>query len=614
MTISDFLSKLDGVKRDGESWAARCPAHEDRTPSLSVREGRDGRVLVHCHAGCDVQAITTALGMRPRDLFADSDRHTRDEIAATYDYTDERGNILYQVVRFLPKGFRQRRPDGAGGWTWSLNGVRRVLYRLPEILAGVAAGKRVWIAEGERDCESLRARGHVATTNPGGAGKWRREYGEALRGADVVIVADKDEPGRAHARAVAHALRDVAKRMVVIEAAEGKDATDHFAAGKLERDFRRVDPAAPPSAGESPAPSSADTLVSIGALLAEPDDPVSWIVDGLLPASGMSLFASKPKAGKSTTARGLALAVARGTPFLGRQTVQGPVLYLGLEDPRRVTKGHFVALGARPTDDLYVFTGRRPQDAVTWLATMLTEHDPVLVIVDTQQRVTGIADLNDYAKVTSALEPLLALVRPRRAHLMLLHHAGKGERTGFDAVLGSVGFQGVADVIWLLRRREDDTRTLATMQRMGTDLPESVLVLDDRRAPQIGPPKAEHDANEAGRRILAYLEGQDTPVERARVLEAVEGRGELIGRALVRLVEAGDVLRSGGGKRGDPFLFCRSRPTQGIAERNPKTPGSAHEIRPYSVPTMFEVSEGGGNGIEPDPDELARLAMRDDAA
>jgi putative DNA primase/helicase len=131
----------------------------------------------------------------------------------------------------VPKGFRQRRPDGAGGWIWNMKGARRVLFRLPELRAGIAAGKAVYVTEGEKDALEIASAGGVATCNPGGAGKWREEYSAQLRGAEVIVVADRDEPGRAHAEAVAASLRGIASQVRIVEAKEGKDAHDHLAAG-----------------------------------------------------------------------------------------------------------------------------------------------------------------------------------------------------------------------------------------------------------------------------------------------------------------------------------------------------------------------------------------------
>jgi putative DNA primase/helicase len=255
--LQSVIARLDGVRKNGAGYMARCPAHDDRTPSLSVSEGDDGRVLVHCHAGCSVEAITAAMDMTPSDLFADNGDAKR-EIVAEYTYTDEAGEMLYQVVRFAPKDFRQRRKV-AGEWVWKLGDTRRVLYHLPGVIAAVEATAIVYVVEGEKDADRLRSLGLTATTNPGGAGtaknnyNWRAEYSEVLRGAHVVIVADKDEPGRAHAAAVAASVTPLAASVRIVEATEGKDASDHLAAGHGLDDLVLIDISAEASPVAAPA-------------------------------------------------------------------------------------------------------------------------------------------------------------------------------------------------------------------------------------------------------------------------------------------------------------------------------------------------------------------------
>lgn len=203
--LERVLDRLERVKRAGSGYVARCPAHEDRNPSLSVSEGRDGRVLLRCHAGCSAEAIVAALGLALSELFPRNPcksggvhgaldtpaTNGRGRIVASYDYVDEEGTLLYQAVRFDPKRFAQRAPAGSG-WTWSLNGVRRVLYRLPAVLEASRASGTVYVVEGEKDVHALERLGLVATCNAAGAGKWREEYADALRGAGrVVIVPDR---------------------------------------------------------------------------------------------------------------------------------------------------------------------------------------------------------------------------------------------------------------------------------------------------------------------------------------------------------------------------------------------------------------------------------------
>jgi putative DNA primase/helicase len=248
--IDGILGRLESVKRESRGWLARCPAHDDRTPSLSISEGDNGCVLLHCHAGCTLEAVTAALNMTPADLFADNGNGKR-EVVAEYPYQDEDGQLLYQVVRYSPKGFRQRRLDGNGGWIWKLGDTRRVLYRLRKVIETAKAGGTVYVVEGEKDVHAVEAAGGVATCNPGGAGKWRDEYSESLRGAHVIIFADKDEPGRQHAAAVAASVAPVAASVRLTEAAVGKDAADHLGAGKMLEEFLPVDLAAP-APGEDP--------------------------------------------------------------------------------------------------------------------------------------------------------------------------------------------------------------------------------------------------------------------------------------------------------------------------------------------------------------------------
>lgn len=221
-----------GSKGRGTAW--QCVAHEDRSPSLSVTNGRQG-VLLNCHAGCTTEDIVSALGLTMADLFDEPlEQRPRPQVVAEYPYVDEHGEVLYVVRRLEPgydgerKTFRQFRPDGTPG----VKGIRRVLYRLPDAIRQAQAGEVVVIVEGEKDVESLAALGVQATCNVGGAGKWSDDYTAALRGAaEVVIIADRDEPGRKHAAAVADSVTRAGIPARVLEPARGKDVSDHLAAG-----------------------------------------------------------------------------------------------------------------------------------------------------------------------------------------------------------------------------------------------------------------------------------------------------------------------------------------------------------------------------------------------
>ena len=275
--MPDILTAFSGVKKSGSGWTAKCPAHEDHRASLSIGQGDDGRWLLKCHAGCDVDAILAEVHLEVRDLFPKTNASSqRAQIVAEYDYTDEQGVLLYQAVRFSPKDFRQRRPDGQGGWNWSVKGVRRVLYRL----TALQGQKTVFIVEGERDANRLAELGLVATTNAGGAGKWRDEYTKQLTAAGVqqaVVIPDADEPGMTHARAVVascHAAGIKTKLLTLPVATKG-DVSDYLsdhgradlialvtAAPLYEpapaHDTRAGSPSAPSGSDESPETTTLD--------------------------------------------------------------------------------------------------------------------------------------------------------------------------------------------------------------------------------------------------------------------------------------------------------------------------------------------------------------------
>jgi hypothetical protein len=222
----EFLRRnLKGLKwRSGGEGSAKCPFHDDRKASFSVN-AQSG--LWFCHA-CNVGGTARDFAAR-RNIEAPAGNRLTAECA--FDYRDESGALLYQVVRFAGKNFKQRRPDGKGGWHWNLDGVRRVPYRLPELLK---ARGNVFIVEGEKDVETLRAQELTATCNSGGAGKWRDEYGEGLKGRVCILIADNDEAGLAHIEDVARKLAPYAEKVinlgVLLGSPEHGDVSDWFAA------------------------------------------------------------------------------------------------------------------------------------------------------------------------------------------------------------------------------------------------------------------------------------------------------------------------------------------------------------------------------------------------
>jgi len=296
-------------------------------------------------------------------------------------------------------------------------------------------------------------------------------------------------------------------------------------------------------------------------LLSESDDETTdWLVDHRLPIGGLGLLAGKPKTGKSTMARCLALDVARGRPWLGFKTTPGPVIYLGLEEKKEEVRAHFRALGARGEDAILLLFGAAPREALGWLQGEVTNHKPLLVIIDPLFRLVRVTDVNDYAVITTALEPYQTLARASGACVLLVHHLGKSERSDSgDSVLGSTAIFSAVDSALLLKRTPR-YRTLSSIQRYGDDLDEMTITLDPiTRDISAGASREELDRAEAKQTLLDYLKSIPRPgMTEAELDEVIEGRRGTWKKALRELVKDKQVVRTGEGGKADPFRYSGS--------------------------------------------------------
>jgi hypothetical protein len=257
-------------RREGREIRFLCPAHPDTRPSARWCPAKATWYCDVCQQGGGWRDLARRLGLDPSrptvapgiptaaaipaviaipiaipaaipsaapPAAASSAHPPRRHVAATHSYTDAAGKLLYQVLRLEPKAFACRRPAAAGGWIWNLQTVERVLYRLPELRAAIARDELLYLVEGEKDADALAALGFTATTQPGGAGKWRPAHTAALRGARVVVVPDHDDPGHRHAETVLAALRPHAadlRRLDLPNLPPKGDTSDWLAARRAE--------------------------------------------------------------------------------------------------------------------------------------------------------------------------------------------------------------------------------------------------------------------------------------------------------------------------------------------------------------------------------------------
>jgi putative DNA primase/helicase len=222
--IEKLQAKLPGAKKSGNGWSALCPAHEDHLPSLRISEGDDGRALVHCHAGCTVEAVVATIGLTIRDLMPERDHPTstrkgkpssgsqtfptanaavvelerrHGKCSAFWTYHDMSGNPVGLVVRWdRADGKKEIRPVSRHGNGWRIGAMPepRPLYGLPEL----AGANRVLVVEGEKCADAARSLGFTATTSAGGAQAANKTDWRSLAGKEVWILPDNDAPGRGY--------------------------------------------------------------------------------------------------------------------------------------------------------------------------------------------------------------------------------------------------------------------------------------------------------------------------------------------------------------------------------------------------------------------------------
>jgi 5S rRNA maturation endonuclease (ribonuclease M5) len=205
---------VETTKKEGKNWIALCPFHPDQNrPNLYIDEEKG---TYHCFA-CNKKGFLYNPNYRKS-----GDRYNKN-IVATYDYKDEQGNLLYQVVRFYPKSFSQRRPDGNNGWIWNLNDINPVLYHLPELIRST---NPVLIVEGEKDVENLMKWGLTATTSPMGTGKWKASYNKYLKDKEVILMPDHDQPGYQHCQQIGQSLQGIAGKIKWLELPDLEEKED----------------------------------------------------------------------------------------------------------------------------------------------------------------------------------------------------------------------------------------------------------------------------------------------------------------------------------------------------------------------------------------------------
>lgn len=463
MTESSYrriLDNLERVKETGNRATALCPAHPDNNPSLSVTK-TEGRTLIYCHAGCDPGQVLEAIGLTMADLFDEPFQHDRHgTVLARYSYPGGR-----EVWRTASKQFPQPRTDKNGD---------RTLFHADRI----ADAETVYVVEGEEDVHAVEAAGGAAVCPAMGAGKAHKFDWLPLTGRHVVIVADRDKPGRQHAAKVKQLVSPMAASVRIVEAAIGKDASDHIAAGKTLSELSPLDHA---------------PTVSLISLAEVKPERVEWLWHGYLPKGKLVTLDGDPGLGKSTLALSLAAPVTTGGlwPDGSKCEHPGAVLLLSAEDgladtvrPRLdaagadVTKVH--AFEGIPVTDEGGNVGLRTVTLgnINELRCAIRETGAVLLIVDVLMAyLPSGSDAHKDQDVRAILSRLTALADETGCTVVLIRHLNKS--SGREPIYrggGSIGIVGAGRSALLVAADPDDEgrRVLAAMKSNLGPLPDAM--------------------------------------------------------------------------------------------------------------------------------------------
>jgi 5S rRNA maturation endonuclease (ribonuclease M5)/KaiC/GvpD/RAD55 family RecA-like ATPase len=467
------------VKWKGWEGVTNCPLPShggpDHRPSFTVNAEKGVWKCFTEDLGGNLQELARRLGKNPPEFLSRGPANPE----RVFEYQDESGKVLYQVLRFPGKKFFQRRPDGEGGWIQNLKGVPRVPYRLPELIQGMKAGEAIFVTEGEKDAESLRKLGLVATCNSGGAGKWIDDHSKWFeRGTQVIVCPDADKPGEKHARRLAESLSARGCQVKVLdfgfpkETYHGKDVTDWLSEGGSKDRLLEMVKSCLPFSQNSPEEDKLTRL--IGPARPGKSKKVE-VLGGLFPRGYVSEIFADPGAGKTWLALRLALDMANGGPIfeglafeknplkvlfaegdIGKDLLDERLLLLGT-DPSEGLNFLYLSDAAEADVELSLSTpgGRRNWEAI------FERIRPDVVFIDTLTAFHE-SEENDATAMKTILHFLRDCGKRYQMAVVVIHHARKTKRseTGLPQTLhdsaGSGLFSRIAGVILGLESKAEE--------------------------------------------------------------------------------------------------------------------------------------------------------------
>lgn len=544
MQAEQIAKTLGNAKKANGQWVASCPVpshgkgNGDKNPSLSIHIGDDGKPLFHCHGGCSQEEVFStikALNLLPElmdkpDPLANIRPIPRNILEQEWVYTDEDKQPVFVKSRFRladgGKTYRLHKLDAQGRKQPTLGDARIVPYNLPALLDAKTAGRNIFLVEGEKAADAIKSIGMIATTAHTGAGSWPEAITEYFAGAQVIIVPDNDIAGWGYAHKAAEAILPIVKSLKVVDLGlqgQGDDAYEFIEAGGGRAELvalvkaapivtsldqvtmpERLNPILNPVAtavqqvtapapsefdiakefeSEPPAPPKPTKQIQIEHWDAIQDEPVKWLIDGVLPVGAFSALYGPPGSFKSFIALDIAHAIATGTPWMDREVSEaGAVLYIagegfgGIGARIKALKIHHNTESGAPIyvvrHQLNLRSSIEDFNALVLAIEQLVQQSGIefkQIVIDTLARAFGGGNENsseDMGAFITACGRIQEIVQG--AGLMILHHSGKDATKGLR---GHSSLLGAVDTELELLRFEDSMKGIVTIskQKDGAD-------------------------------------------------------------------------------------------------------------------------------------------------
>ena len=463
MVLTQILDQLENVTQNGKQYSARCPAHDDRKNSLSVTQEKDGKILLHCHAGCKTEEILSALGLTMQDLYPAREEarnggrgkggHEKGRVTDEYIYTDPSGTPVLKKVR-LPysdsKCFYWQHFTGSSGTT-GRNGITPPLYNQN----AMEKDNMIFLVEGEKDVKTVKQFGWTAVSLPdGAASRWREEYGPLFRGKEVYILPDNDSAGEQYARMLAEKLFGYADHVRILDLSEiwpdlpeKGDITDLCSRLGVDETIRAVAELCSRTPVWLPQSSPPRFLAKSAEEFGEDDTRFVW--HPYIPVGDYSVLMAEGGAGKTMFCCGIAASLSRGELLPGDEVNTAPppgnILFISAEDRGELLKKRLTASGANLARirilDCMASEGLNFHEGIEDFRTLVLQARPCLVIIDPWHAFLGEkVDINRVNALRPVLQKLANIAKEAECGMILISHVNKRAQSenANNAATGSV--------------------------------------------------------------------------------------------------------------------------------------------------------------------------------